>query len=123
LSGKKRDRDRATEAFRRWARAGCPTPEQIREEKAGHEVAEDFRACAAVFAALERERRRGRENSAAGEIMIAVREVYMEEPFRRLRWQEVSLRVRAVSTEHYVSERQVYNWLARARRMWLMYRE
>ena len=121
--GERRDRDRATEAFRRWARAGCPPPDQIRVDKVGHEVAEDFRACSAVFAVLEKESRRGRENTAAAEIIRAVRAVYMEEPFRKLLRQEVSHRVQAVATERYVSAREVYNWLARARRMWLMYRE
>ena len=62
-------------------------------------------------------------NTAAAEIIMAVRAVYMEEPFRKLWRQEVSHRVQAVATEHYVSAREVYNWLARARRMWLRYRE
>lgn len=123
MSGKIRDRVRATEAFRRWARAGCPEPEQIRTDRVGHEAAEDFRACAAVFAVLDKESRRGRANNPAEEIVRAVRCVYMEEPFRRLRRQEVSLRVRALALERYVSEREVYYWLAKARAMWWKYRQ
>ena len=70
MSESKRDRDRATEAFRRWARAGCPGPDQIRDGKG----AEDLRACVAVFAALEEKRaERYRKNFPAFEIMEAVR--------------------------------------------------
>jgi len=119
MPGSKRDRDRATNAFRRWARAGCPAAEEIRTVKG----AEDLMACAAVFVMLEKEKLRGRENNAAAEIAKAVREVYMEEPHRPLRKLEVTFRVRRVAAECWVSERQVYTWLARARSMWWAYRE
>lgn len=108
-----------TEAFRRWARAGCPVGDKIRET--GDDTEKDFRACAAVFDVLGR--RIGRDNAAFAEIRRAVEEVYMQEPQRKLRKMEVTLRVRRVALETYVSERQVYAWLARARALWWRYRE
>lgn len=117
MSGKTRDRERVTEAFRRWARAGCPEPGEIK--KVSEEVAADFRACAAVFSALDKDMR----SNGIGPLAVrAVRQVYMEQPFRALRKCEISLRVRAVAREEYVSERQVYSWLAKARALWCRYR-
>ena len=102
----KRERDRASEAFRRWARAGCPGFDQIRDVKGS----EDLRACAAVF-------------DAAGELIRrAVREVYMEEPRRPMRRAEVTMRVRRVGFECGVDERTVYRWLGAARKMWAVFR-
>lgn len=121
MPGKKRDRNRATEAFRRWARAGCPGHHQIRQD--GSDTERDFRACASVFMMLEREKAWGRENSAASEIRRAVTEVYMVDPERRMRRQEVTMRVRRFAVENFVSERQVYIWLAKAREMWWRCRE
>lgn len=117
MSERKRARDRATEAFRRWARAGCPRFEKIRDGRG----AEDLRACAAVFDELERGRRRA--NFPAEEIERAVRGVYMEEPRRPMRRTEVTMRVRRLACELYVSERMVYFWLARARALWSRYRD
>ena len=119
MSGSKRDRDRATEAFRRWARAGCPGVDQIKDVKG----AEDLRACVAVFEELKEEsdmahRGAGRMNTAAADILRAVRKVYMEEPDRPMRKLEVTMRVRRLAVESYVSERRVYEWLARARSLW-----
>ena len=119
MSGKTRDRERVTEAFRRWARAGCPEPDQIRTEMVGHEVAEDFRACAAVFGALEKDMR---SNGVGPHAVRAVRQVYMAQPFRALRKCEISLRVRAVAREEYASERQVYAWIAKTRSLWFRFR-
>ena len=114
MSESKRDRDRAMGAFRRWARAGCPGPDQIRRNTKG---AADLLACASVFAMLTSDR--GRKNFAAEDIARAVREVYMIDPCRQMRPGDVTLRVRRLAVERYVSERMVYFWLARARKMWI----
>lgn len=121
MSEGKRERDSATIAFRRWARAGCPEGEEIRRD--GSDMERDFRACAAVFVMLEREAVRGRENTAAAEIRRAVEEVYMAEPRRPMRKNEVVMRVRRLAAERYVSERAVYKWLRRARMLWWRVRE
>lgn len=114
LSGNKRDRDRATEAFRRWARAGCPGMDEIRRH--GGASAGELLACAAVFDALERDT--GRRNRPGPEIVEAVRAVYMRDPGRPLRRSEVTMRARRFAVGHYVSERTVYYWLTIARTMW-----
>ena len=116
MSGAKRDRDRATEAFRRWARAGCPPTEKIKNVKG----AGDLRACAAVFAELSSGV--GRANRAWAEIMTAVTEVYMAYPDRPLRRADITLRVRRAAFLISADERSVYRWLAEARRMWAAYR-
>lgn len=121
MSEDKRARDQATAAFRRWAQLGCPDAEEIKTR--GYGAAADLRSCCAVFVVLQsRERKRIRSNTAAGEILRAVREVYMEEPTRPLRRQEVTLRVRRLAVERYVSERQVYTWLWQARKLWWEFR-
>lgn len=117
MSGSKRDRDRATEAFRRWARAGCPAAESIRHSKG----AGDLRACAAVWAELSSGS--GRANRAWAEIMTAVSEVYMAYPDRPLRRSDMTARVRRAAYLLTADERTVYRWLAEARRMWLEYRD
>lgn len=104
--------DRATEAFRRWGRAGCPGMEEIKRR--GGQSAREMLACAAVFDVLRREQGHGRE------IEEAVRAVYMQEPGRPLRRSEVTMRARRFAGEHYVSERTVYYWLARARKFWCL---
>lgn len=120
MQGNKRDRDRATEAFRRWARAGCPGMEDIKDVKG----ADDLRACVAVFAELERRRAdRYRTNFPAIEIMEAVRAVYMAQPRKKLRRGEITLRVRRFGYEQFADERTVYIWLHRARKMWVMFRD
>lgn len=121
MSEDKRMRDAATAAFRRWARFGCPDAEKI--EMAGYKMPEELLACCAVFVVLEqRERRKYRSNTAAGEILRAVREVYMAEPGRPLRRQEVTMRVRRLATERWVSERMVYFWLSQARKLYWEFR-
>ena len=120
MSGKKRERDMASEAFRRWARAGRPETVQIRSD--GSDTERDFRACAAVFDALKREETWGRENSPAREIRRAVEDVYMADPEIRIRKNMITMRVRRFAVEHYVTERLVYGWLARARKMWWTFR-
>lgn len=120
MSGTKRDRDLASEAFRRWARAGRPETVQIRQD--GSDTARDYAACAAVFDALKREETWGRENSPAREIRRAVEDVYMVDPERRIRKNVITMRVRRFASDRYVSERLVYIWLARARKMWWEFR-
>lgn len=114
MSESKRARDRASMAFRRWARAGCPAGNEIRED--GSDTEKDFRACAAVFDVLSRQRE-------TAEILTAIKGVYMEEPWRKLHKSEVTLRVRRIAVERYVPERRVYRWLARGRRLWWELRE
>ena len=118
MSESKRMRDKASNAFRQWARAGCPMGANIRKDA----WEADFSACASVFLTLAKDEIRGRENTAAAEIRKAVMGVYMEEPRRPLRKNEVSNRVRRLAQESYVSERQVYAWLARARSLWWKFR-
>ena len=117
-SKRDQDRDRATEAFRRWARAGCPGADEIRGNT---KDAADMKACASVFVTLWA-MQRGRKNFAAEDIARAVREIYMVEPSRPIRPGDVTLRVRRLAVERYVSERMVYYWLAMARRMWILAR-
>ena len=116
MSGSKRDRDRATEAFRRWARAGCPGADQIKDVKGE----EDLRACVAVFEELKNGN--GRKNMPRDEILNAVRWVYMSEPEKSLRRNEITLRVRQAAYVLLADERTVYRWLAAARKMWAEYR-
>ncbi len=118
LSESKRMRDKASNAFRQWARAGCPMGANIKKGV----LEADFTACASVFLALAKDEIRGRENTAAREIRKAVMAVYMDEPYRPLRKLEVSNRVRRVALESYVSERQVYAWLAKARGLFWKFR-
>jgi len=112
VPGNKRDRDRATNAFRRWALLGSPSRDQIKNVKG----AEDLRACAAVFAQLAL-----RPNGA--EIAAAVRAVYMEESWRPIRKAEVTMRVRRAAWELHADERTVYRWLGTARKLWTMFRD
>ena len=116
MSGAKRDRDRATEAFRRWARAGCPGADEIKNRRG----AEDLRACVAVFAELESGR--GRKNMPREEIADAVRLVYLAEPDKPLHRNEITLRARRAAYVLSADERTVYRWLAAARKMWAEYR-
>lgn len=130
----KRDgnRDYATSAFRYWARHGCPTYEEAVErirkravdragdadpaaivafadaelERASAELC-DVLACAWVFDTL---RERGREI-----VCDAVRAVYMVEPWREPKLNDIKMRVIAFTHEAYVSERTVYYYLRLAR--------
>ena len=121
MSEDKRARDTATAAFRRWAKLGCPDVELIRMRK--YKGAEDLTACCAVFCVLEsRAAKKYRSNTAAGDILRAVKDVYMQEPVRPLRRQEVTMRVRRLAQEKYVTERMVYLWLHQARKMWWEFR-
>lgn len=120
---KKLYRDYAIQAFVFWAREGCPDEEgymaRIEQEAEGHRdpekyiasrVAEvyDIAACCEVF---ERFKEAGR-----GEICDAVRAVYMAEPSRKPKREEISARVIAFSFDAPASERSVYGWLEKALR-------
>lgn len=142
-------RNYASEAFRFWARCGCisyddakkaiknngdlleavyllekrrsrnvshiPTQNRIALNPAMVKaVLEDIRACDAVFVKLTD---RGDEV-----IKSAVRAIYMERPFEELHKGDVSARVIKFSLAVPVSESQVYNYLAEARRMFAEYR-
>lgn len=112
MSERKRARDRATEAFRRWARAGCPDLDEIR--RVGGDA--DLFACAAVFDALRHGEHR--KNFPGREIELAVREVYMDDPRRRLGSAEIGARVKRFAFCICADISAVYKWLAVARRMW-----
>lgn len=118
MSGSKRDRDRATEAFRRWARAGCPDAETIRK-KNGKGTA-DLLACASVFAALRE--KQGRTNAAGEEIIRAVVAIYMQEPWRPLRNGEIGARATRFALEMPADRSTVFRWLDKARKMWAEFR-
>lgn len=127
-----RTRDYATSAFRYWARRGCPTYEEAVERirkraidrASGADPAEvvtfvdaelgrasaelcDILACAWVFDTL---RERGREI-----VCEAVRAVYMAEPWREPKVNDIKMRVIAFTQKAYVSERTVYYYLRLAR--------
>ena len=126
--------DYAVGAFRYWAGFGCPSYEEAADRvrsdalvKYGYraELVEsamadaapglyDILACEVTFRELE-----GRGESI---ICDAVREVYMVSPGRRIRRGELSARVRAFACVRYLSERQVYYYLSRARREFLQNR-
>lgn len=126
--------DYAVGAFRYWAELGCPSYEEaaarVRSDALGKygdraDFAEsamadaapglyDILACEVTFREFER---RGDEL-----FCDAVREVYMVSPGRRIRRGELSARVRAFACARYLSERQVYYYLSRARREFLQNR-
>ena len=112
MSGNKRNKDRATAAFRLWARAGCPGSDEIKDISG----AEDLRACVVVFAELASPSRR--KNDAGEEIVRAVEMVYMAEPKKALRRADLTMRVRRAAFLLHADERTVYRWLSIARRMW-----
>lgn len=126
--------DYAVGAFRYWAGFGCPTYEEAaarvrseacdkygsREELIENAMADaapglyDILACEVTF--------RRFEESGDSLICDAVRDVYMVSPSRRIRRGELSARVRAFACARYLSERQVYYYLSRARREFLVNR-
>lgn len=110
-------RDCATNAFRLWASLGMPTfaevMDKIQREDGWEMWAEehagglyDIRACELVWEKLSADKPHVRD---------AVKEVYMHEPNRPLRYREIGSLVVRFSYDHSVSERQVWNWLAEAR--------
>ena len=126
--------DYAIGAFRYWAGFGCPSYEEAagrvradalakygnRAELAESAISDaapglyDILACEVTF--------RDFEDRGESIICDAVREVYMASPARRIRRGELSARVRAFACGRYLSERQVYYYLSRARREFLINR-
>ena len=120
---KKLYRDYAIQAFVFWAREGCPDAEgymtRIGAESEKHRDPEmyiasrlaeayDIAACCEVFARFE--------EAGRSEICDAVRAVYMAEPSRKPKREEISARVIAFSFDAPASERSVYGWLEKALR-------
>ena len=95
-------RDYATEAFRLWAAAECPTVDESRKRYTGA-IRADFVACAEVM------------RDSEPETAAIVRAVYMARPREKPGKGEISGRVLRYSMEHYLSERQVWERLADAR--------
>ena len=127
-------RDYATAAFRLWAIRGCNTYEQEMEriEKRAKENAKDadpgkavafaqaelvkrvaelydIMACDEAFHILEKQ---GKEI-----ICDAVKAVYMVDPRREPKRDEIAKRVLRFALDTPASERQVYRWLAEARNL------
>ena len=127
-------RDYATAAFRLWAIRGCNTYEQEMEriEKRAEENAKDADSDKAVeFAQAELVKRvaelydimacdetfRLLEKQGKGIICSAVKEVYMIDPWREPKRDEIAKRVLRFAIDTPASERQVYRWLAEARNL------
>ena len=99
-------RDYATAAIRAWAAAGRPSAEVCQKRFTGA-VRADMEACALVFRELE---------AVSPEICRAAEAVYMADPAVPLKKGELTGRVLRFSMGEYVSERQVWEWLAKVRR-------
>lgn len=105
-------RDYATAAYRLWAAAGRPSAEICRQTYTGAELA-DMLACTAAFAELL---------TASPEICRAVEAVYLVDPSGKLQRGDLTGRVLRFSMEEFISERQVWEWLAKARRSFARHR-
>ena len=97
-------RDYATEAFRTYARLGCPAQQLHSGDSA---LVADM---AAVNETLQRFEAEGAEG-----IVEAVRAVYFVSPNVELGRGDVSARVAAFAVGYHISEREVYRWLRKAR--------
>ena len=99
-------RDYATEAFRLYARMGCPSPKEIGGEGA---TAADLRAVSEVLRILSL---RGRE-----EVIAAVRAGSVGAPRQEIERGSISARVSAFAVGYPASIRSVYTWLGIAREL------
>ena len=97
-------RDYATEAFRIWAAWGCPSYDEAVERKSA--LLCDILACEKCFELLREDKKY---------ICDAIKDIYMHEPWRTARRNEIARRVLRFSIDNAVSERQVYRWLKNAR--------
>lgn len=99
-------RDYATEAFRLYARMGCPSPKEIGGEGA---AAADLRAVSEVLRILALQ---GKE-----EVIAAVRAVYFVAPRQEIERGSISARVEAFAVGFPTSVPSVYRWLRVARHL------
>ena len=99
-------RDYATEAFRLYARMGCPSSKEIGGEGA---TAADLKAVCEVLRILALQ---GKE-----EVIAAVRAVYFVAPRQEIERGSISARVEAFAAGYPASERAVYRWLRTARNL------
>ena len=124
-------RDYATEAFRIWAAWGCPSYDEAVERiraSAIKRAGESDPANILAYADAEVERKSAllcdilacekcfellREDKKY--ICDAIKDIYMHEPWRTARRNEIARRVLRFSIDNAVSERQVYRWLKNAR--------
>lgn len=131
--------DYAISAYKHWAGKGCPTYDEAVNRvythalsKAGNKnpkeavtfaeteverasaVLSDILACETVFREFER--------TGNGLICDAVREIYMVQPHKPLRANDITHRVIAFSLKVPLCERQVYRYLARAREAFALVR-
>jgi hypothetical protein len=97
-------RDYATDAFRLYARMGCPSQREIGGEGA---TAADLRAVADVMRILSLQ---GRED-----VIAAVRAVYFVAPQREIERGSISARVEAFAVGLPAAPSTVYRWLRTAR--------
>ena len=97
-------RDYATEAFRTYARMGCPA----------EAVHSGDSALVADMAAVRETLRRFEGEGNEG-IVAAVRAVYFASPSVELGRGDVGARVASFAAGYHISEREVYRWLRKAR--------
>ncbi|MBE6691109.1 MAG: hypothetical protein E7590_07515 [Ruminococcaceae bacterium] len=97
-------RDYATEAFRLYARMGCPSLREIGGEGA---TAADLRAVSEVLRILALQ---GKE-----EVIAAVRAVYFVAPRQEIERGSISARVEAFAVGLPAAPSTVYRWLRTAR--------
>ena len=97
-------RDYATEAFRTFARLGCPAQQLHTGDPA---LDADV---AAVQSTLRRFTADGREG-----VVEAVRAVYFIAPDTEIAKGDISARVELFAAQYFASVRSVYRWLHRAR--------
>ena len=99
-------RDYATEAFRLYARMGCPALREIGGEGG---TAADLRAVSEVMRILALQ--------GKAEIVAAVRAVYFVAPQQEIRRGSISERVEAFAETYPTSVPSVYRWLRAAREL------
>ena len=104
-------RDYATEAFRTYARMGCPA-EAVHSGDAALDA-----DLAAVRETLRRFEAEGNEG-----IVHAVRAIYFAVPLAEIGKGDISARVESFAAEYHASVPSVYRWLGRARKQFALAR-